>query len=389
MLESATNVYGEEGSSQLARLVNVVGGDIDNIDRYASALTHLGNTSAATEREILRFATDMASRSQAFNISGQDAMGLAAAFKSVGLQSELASGAVSRVLGVMNEAIYSGGDALVIMSAISGKTQEQLKKDFETDAVGALVSLGDSVHDLEGKGVNLTKALNYLGLEGLRDKVVMTTLAKQIDLVKESMAASNKEFIENKALLKEYGVQTQTLTNRTKTAYGAFKLVLIAIVDKLDDKLKSFIDKAKDKLVELADYIEKTPLSDIAVEFGKKIKESLIWAFDSVKPYVVEMMEFAIKAFGNAAKNVMMNYIGIDSYFKKYKSDMATAFVGGMTGQGSVSKTMFGTPRTQSQSVELNGNITVSADKNSKVSTSNFGFSGNRGRILQTVGATQ
>jgi len=65
---------------------------------------------------------------------------------------------------------------------------------------------------------------------------------------------------------------------------------------------------------------------------------------------------------------------------------MATTFVGGITGQDSVSNAMFSTSRPQSQSVELNGNITVSADKGSKVSTSNFGFSGNRGRIMQTVG---
>ena len=91
--------------------------------------------------------------------------------------------------------------------------------------------------------------------------------------------------------------------------------------------------------------------------------------------------------FVKGALDDFLRYFNIfDSFFKKYKSDMATTFVGGITGQDSVSKAMFSTPRPQSQSVELNGNITVSADKGSKVSTSNFGFSGNRGRIMQTVG---
>ena len=91
--------------------------------------------------------------------------------------------------------------------------------------------------------------------------------------------------------------------------------------------------------------------------------------------------------FVKGALDDFLRYFNIfDSFFKKYKSDMATTFVGGMTSQDSVSKAMFSTSRPQSQSVELNGNITVSADKGSKVSTSNFGFSGNRGRIMQTVG---
>jgi len=91
--------------------------------------------------------------------------------------------------------------------------------------------------------------------------------------------------------------------------------------------------------------------------------------------------------FVKGALDDFLRYFNIfDSFFKKYKSDMATTFVGGITGQDSVSKAMFSTSRPQSQSVELNGNITVSADKGSKVSTSNFGFSGNRGRIMQTVG---
>lgn len=77
-----------------------------------------------------------------------------------------------------------------------------------------------------------------------------------------------------------------------------------------------------------------------------------------------------------------------DSFFKNYKTEMSATFVGGMTGHDGVANAMFGTPKAQQQAVELNGHITVSAEKGVNVSDSNFVFSGNRGRILQTVGVS-
>lgn len=379
MLQSATDVYGEEGASQMARLVNVVGGNINDIDRYASALTHLGNTSAATEREILRFAMDMASRSQAFNMSGQDAMGLAAAFKSVGLQSELASGAVSRVLGVMNEAVYSGGDALVIMSAISGKTRDELKSAFEADAVGALVQLGASIDDMEKKGVNLTRALNYLGLEGIRDKVVMTTLAKKIDLVKKSMAESNKEFDLNKALAREYEIQQASLANKLRKLFGALKLTAISIFDTFDDKIKIFVDKLTSGFVALSKKIEK-----MAGDFEllkNLFKDYIIDAFEYVRPYIKIFMDEISKMIANSIRQAISDFFSIDALIKETKDKYTDAFLGGMTGGG-----VFRVLSPKSQSVELNGNITVAAEKGTTVLDSFFGSSANRGRIMQTVG---
>ena len=379
MLQSATDVYGEEGASQMARLVNVVGGDINDIDRYASALTHLGNTSAATEREILRFAMDMASRSQAFNMSGQDAMGLAAAFKSVGLQSELASGAVSRVLGVMNEAVYSGGDALVIMSAISGKTRDELKSAFEEDSVEALVELGASIDDMEKKGVNLTRALNYLGLEGIRDKTVMTTLAKKIDLVKKSMAESNKEFDLNQALAREYEIQQASLANKLKKLWGALKLTAISLFDTFDDRFKGYVDKLTGGLINLSKQIE--AMDGDLKKLEDLFKYHIVKAFNFIKPYIQRFMNEIAEMMGNSVKQVVRDFISIDALFKKTQDKYTDAFLGGMTGGGAF---QFLSPK--SQSVELNGNITVAAGKGTTVLDSFFGSSANRGRIMQTVG---
>lgn len=385
MLQSATDVYGEEGASQMARLVNVVGGNINDIDRYASALTHLGNTSAATEREILRFAMDMASRSQAFNMSGQDAMGLAAAFKSVGLQSELASGAVSRVLGVMNEAVYSGGDALVIMSAISGKTRDELKSAFEADAVGALVQLGASIDDMEKKGVNLTRALNYLGLEGIRDKVVMTTLAKKIDLVKKSMAESNKEFGLNKALSREYEIQQASLANKLRKFWGSLKLVAIAFFDTFDDRIKGFVDNLTARLINFSKQIEKMD-GDLKL-LENLLKHHIVEAFEFVRPYIQKFINEISEMIGNSIKQAVRDFISINNIMKGLKvwGNLITGGNKNVAGDYS----MFDISRPQYQPIELNGNITVSADKESKVSSSVFDIYGGRGRILQTVGVVQ
>tara|TARA_R100000951_G_scaffold111716_1_gene111081 strand:- start:436 stop:2142 length:1707 start_codon:yes stop_codon:yes gene_type:complete len=415
MLASATDVYGQEGSAQMARLINVVGGDIGNIDRYASALTHLGNTSAATEREILRFATDMASRSQGFSMSGQDAMGLAAAFKSVGLQSELASGAVSRVLGMMNQAVYVGGDEAIIMSAISGKTIEELRKAFESDAVGALIDLGSAMDRVEKQGVDFTQALNSLGVEGQRDKTVLTTLAKRVDLVKESMAKSQDEFKRNTALIKEYNVQLNTTWNRLKILYGASKLFAISLFDPVSDQFKGLVDTLSEMLTQLS--------SEMDVTASDKIKRTLIFlyknvfkgVFEFLRPYVKSVMEdlaeIAMSSFVTGLKNTsigkalsrgksqfMNDYTKTDAFIGKGVKTIKKPFnallnildspllggIKGISGGQAVN-----TPMPTTPSVNVNINSVVSADKGSSVVNHDVKTSGNRGRMLETLGVSK
>lgn len=213
-LTKTTNIMGEEGTSQLARLINVTQGNIAEVENYASTLVALGNTSAATEAEILEFATQLSGAGALFGITGTQAMGLATAMRTLGIQSEVGSSVLGRSLGVVNKAIRTGGREMQFISKMTQIAGKDLKDAFNKDAVDVVAKLGAGLERLESTGGDVVGALGFLGLEGIRDIRVLGSLAKNTDLVTQKMELAKKAFKENTALEKEFAIQSQSLSNK-------------------------------------------------------------------------------------------------------------------------------------------------------------------------------
>src|SRR5699024_2025267 len=52
-LETASNISGEQGGAEIARLLTLVDGGVQNVKDFGDEIVHLGNNFAATEKEIL------------------------------------------------------------------------------------------------------------------------------------------------------------------------------------------------------------------------------------------------------------------------------------------------------------------------------------------------
>ena len=95
-LSLATDVSGEEGAKDIARLLTVTGEGVGVVDRFGSALTALGNNAAASESEILHMSTFLGQATSAFRLSSAEILGLAASMKSMGLGRIFQLGSRSR-----------------------------------------------------------------------------------------------------------------------------------------------------------------------------------------------------------------------------------------------------------------------------------------------------
>ncbi len=229
-LVRTTDIVGEQGAASLARLITVTDGSMDQVGNYASALVDLGNTSAATEAEILHFATTLASRTAVFGIAGTQALGLAAALASLGVPAELGASAVGRGLGAINKSILKGGGALQMMSQLTGIAGKDLKEAFGKDPMKVLQLFGGGLEKFEAKGHDVTQMLAAFGLQGQRDLQVLGLLAKHNELVTEKIIQSAKAFKENIALNKEFAVQMGSLSSKMKILWNHAKKLLINLV---------------------------------------------------------------------------------------------------------------------------------------------------------------
>jgi len=222
-LTKTTNIAGEEGAAQLARLIKITGGSTSEVSNFASVLVDLGNTTAATEGEILEFATRLGSSGALFGITGIQALGLAATLKAVGIRSEEGGSSIARGLGAINKTILGGGEKLAAMSKLTGIASKDLKEAFGKDAVGVLTKFAIGIDKFVKKGGDATQALAFFGLEGIRDLRTLGSLAKNTDLLNQKMAQSAVAFKENTALEKEFSIQSTSLANKTTLLGNRFK----------------------------------------------------------------------------------------------------------------------------------------------------------------------
>lgn len=213
-LSRASDVAGEEGAASLARFITVTGGAIQDVDKYASSLVALGNTSAATENEILELGLRLGASTAVFNVTGQQAFGMATALKSVGIQAEAGSSSVQRALGQINEAVLGGGKKMEALSKLTGIATGELKERFKTDAIGVLREFAAGMARVEQRGGDMTKVLETFGLTGVRDIQVMGSLAKNVDLLDEKIRTATNGFEENAALNQEFAAASKTLDNQ-------------------------------------------------------------------------------------------------------------------------------------------------------------------------------
>jgi TP901 family phage tail tape measure protein len=254
-LSRASNIVGEEGASDLARFIQVTGGSIGDVDRFASALVELGNTSAATEAEILSFSLRLGAATSVFNVSSTQALGIATTLKSVGIEAEAGSSSVQRAMGALNDAIGTGGQKMQVLSKLTGIAASDLKDRFKKDAVGVLREFAQGLHAVEKSGGDVTKALDFFGMSGVRDIQVMGTLAKNVGLLDEKLQTASRGFKENTALNKEFNSASKSLANQFQLFKNDINDMAIDLGEKLKPTIVAFFDVVRSGL----DFLRNNP----------------------------------------------------------------------------------------------------------------------------------
>src|SRR5690606_13774959 len=97
-LETASDITGEAGGAEIARLLTLVDGGVQSVGDFGDEIVMLGNNFAATESEILGNATAIAQNTGLYKIGRRDALAYATATKAVGLEAEVVGSAMFRTL---------------------------------------------------------------------------------------------------------------------------------------------------------------------------------------------------------------------------------------------------------------------------------------------------
>ena len=255
-LGTATNITGEEGSQQIARLLNITGEGVGTVDRFANVITRLGNNVAATEAEILSMASRVGKATAQFDLGTTAVLGISAALKEIGIEAELGGSAIGRTFFAIQDAVYKGGDAMKTFSAITGKSSEELKTIFQTNATDAFQLFIDSLHKLPAEQV--ATAMSSMGLEGVRLIEVVGTLAKRSELLATNLAMANDEAAKQTALDQEFNRAVVSLENSFKFMVTEVKNLAASIGQDLSPAASELIKDITGMIKGIRDFNEAT-----------------------------------------------------------------------------------------------------------------------------------
>jgi TP901 family phage tail tape measure protein len=209
-LGTATNLSSQAAADGFARFTNITQLPKDRIDQLGSAVVALGNSSAATEAEILAMGTRLAGAGRIVGLADAEIMAMAASLASVGVEAEAGGTAFSRVFIEIAKAVDRGGKKLDTFSQLAGMTTKQFKEEFETNAGGAIVAFVEGLGQAEKQGRSTFGVLDELSMSDARLRMSLLNAANAGDLMRQYLELGNRAFRENTALTKEAGQRYST-----------------------------------------------------------------------------------------------------------------------------------------------------------------------------------
>lgn len=245
-LGTASDLAGEEAATALTRILNVTGEGIETIDNFASVIVALGNSFAATEREIARSTTEVARSTAIFKVSAAEAAALGATLTSLGIRAEGGGTAVGRAFREIDRSIREAGLSLDTLSKLTGIANEDLKEAFGKNAVGVFRKFSEGLNGVIKSGGDVTKVLGEFGLKGDEILKVLPVLAKNSKLLGEAFDLAAKEVENATALEKEYAAQSKTLDSETTRLKNSIVVLAQKIGTEFAPAVKVIIIRLRD-----------------------------------------------------------------------------------------------------------------------------------------------
>lgn len=251
---TVSGLTAEASAQAFGRLANILGYPIDQIQYLASSIELAGVNSASTDAEIIALAQRLGATATRAGFTADQVVGLASALGSLGVAPERAQGVFETYFNSLNEALSEGGDKLAAFAAITGNTVDQLNSAVRSGD-GFLIFQQFLAGLQSADTVQLTAALDLLGLSGLRANEVIGRISQRLPLLQQSFAVAAKGLAEGTELNRQYALMLDDLSSRWKLFTDALLSFAAASGNAVAPALKTLLDVTSQLLFGLTDFI--------------------------------------------------------------------------------------------------------------------------------------
>ncbi|MDF2506262.1 MAG: hypothetical protein K0Q52_121 [Microbacterium sp.] len=196
-----------EGFGRIGQLLKVPASEFQNL---GSAILYAGNTSVATEQDVLNYAQRLSIAGHEAGLTADQVIALSGTFASLGIGLEAAQGATQRIFQQISRDISLGEDALHKYSALTGMTAQEFATAWSQEPQKALNQLIGGL----SRASDLTGALDSLGITETREVRALTALANNTELYNTLLTETNQAYTDGTYLADSYSKVVDDLASR-------------------------------------------------------------------------------------------------------------------------------------------------------------------------------
>lgn len=262
---TTTDVSSEAAATALGQLGNVLNLTGEDFDNFGAALVDLGNKGASTESQILEITRRFGATGAQAGLTAQEVLAFSSAAANLGLQSELAGGALQRFFIRTQKFVQSNDINLENMAKTAGLTKKAFADLFAEDAAAAILKFVQGMEKLDkAERAAMLASLEFSNQTGLNQ--LLSGLTANSDNLAQSLETSAKGWEENTALTKEAEKRYATtaskleiLKNNVRDAANTIGSQLLPVIADLSSELVEFINQpdTQRKIKEFAENLGK------------------------------------------------------------------------------------------------------------------------------------
>lgn len=250
-----TGISAEQSALAFGKLGNLLGVNAKDYDRLASSIALVGRTTAATESQIVSVAGEIAPAAAAAGFTADQVIGLSGALASLKVPPERSRSTILQFFETLNMAVASGGDKLQNFAAVVGvsasKLDQMVRSGQGQDILNRFIG-----NVSESDTIEITQALENLGLAGLRTNPTIRALAGGMDLLNDSMADGKQGWEENVELQRQMAFVLDDLSTRWQLFLNAAMNAASVVGSAVAPAIGALLDNLKSLLISFTEFAQ-------------------------------------------------------------------------------------------------------------------------------------
>lgn len=268
---AVTGISVQETALAFGQLGNLLGVLPEDFDRLGSAIALVGVNSAATETQIVSIAREIAPAARAAGFTAEAVIGLSGALGSIKVPPERSRSTILQFFEKLNTSAAKGGEDLENFARVVGVTSQELDQMIRSgQGQGILTRFIGNISSSDT--IEITQALQQLGIAGLRTNPTIRALADNMDLLSSTFSDSKVGWTQNSELARQYGIIAETLSAKWQVFVNGLMELVATLGTAVGPAMSQFLDVATDVVNTLADFAG-SDTGRVLAEIG----QNLLW----------------------------------------------------------------------------------------------------------------